>query len=483
MSLTLESRPGAEAWPGDPGGPLVGRDVELSLLRGMVDPVPAASRVLVVLGDAGIGKSVLLADMAQRARSSGARVLAVTGREPESNLPFAALHQLLRPVVDSTVDLPARQSKALRGALGLTAEPVPPDRLLTGIAALTLLSEISERSPLLVIVDDTHLLDRSSLDVLSFVGRRLDTERVVLVLGGRGPAPPAGLDSGFPELRLEPLPASDANRLLDEQPHPPRGRARGQVLAQAAGNPLALIELAKVIAADPAAWRRWAAEPLPLSRKLAAVLAARFAGLPEPTRAALLLAAIADSPGPGAGSSAATGGTYGLVPDVLAPAERLGLVRVDRSGLQFSHPLVRSAIYHAAPFAERAAAHPGWLRHWPISPTGGRGTWLRRRCNRTNGWRRYSRPPPGRRSAAAVRRPRRWPWSVPPSSARTARTRRSGWYPPPRSPSPPGRRTGSKIWPAGPWPSRRTRSCRSLPAGRWAGRWPGPASMSPRCRC
>jgi DNA-binding CsgD family transcriptional regulator len=158
-------------------------------------------------------------------------------------------------------------------------------------------------------------------------------------------------------LRIEPLPTSDANRLLDEQPHPPRGRARGQVLAQAAGNPLALIELAQVIAADPAAGRRWAAEPLPLSRKLAAVLAARFAGLPEPTRAALLLAAIADRPGPGPGSGPATGGTYGLVADVLAPAERLGLVKVNRSGLQFSHPLVRSAMYHTAPFAERAAAH------------------------------------------------------------------------------------------------------------------------------
>ena len=358
MSLTLESRHDAGAWPGDPlHGPLVGRDVELSLLRGLVDPSPVPSRVLVVIGDAGIGKSVLLADMAQRARSAGSRVLAVTGRESETNLPFAALHQLLRSVVDGTVDLPARQSMALRGALGLSAEPVPPDRLLTGIAALTLLSEISERSPLLVIVDDAHLLDRSSLDVLSFVGRRLDTERVVLVLGGRGPAPLAGLDSGFPELRLEPLLASDANRLLDEQPHPPRGRARGQVLAQAAGNPLALIELAKVIAADPSAGRRWAAEPLPLSRKLATVLAARFAGLPEPTRAALLLAAIADSPGPSAGSSAAIGGTYGLVADVLAPAEQLGLVKVNRSGLQFSHPLVRSAIYHTAPFAERAAAH------------------------------------------------------------------------------------------------------------------------------
>src|ERR1700677_674521 len=346
-----------EAWPGDPARrPLVGREVELSLLRGLVDPVPVASRVLVVLGDAGLGKSVLLADMAQRARSAGSRVLAVTGREPETNLPFAALHQLLRPVVDSTVDLPARQSKALRGVLGLTAEPVPPDRLLTGIAALTLLSELSEGSPLLVIVDDAHLLDRSSLDVLSFVGRRLDAESVVLVLSGRG-APLTALDSGSPELRIEPLGAADANRLLDEQPRPPRGRARDQVLAQAAGNPLALIELAQVIAADPAAGRRWAAEPLPLSRKLAAVLAARFAGLPEPTRAALLLAAIADSPGPGPGSSPATGGTYGLVADVLAPAERVGLVKVNRSGLQFSHPLVRSAMYHTAPFAERAAAH------------------------------------------------------------------------------------------------------------------------------
>jgi DNA-binding CsgD family transcriptional regulator len=360
LRLSLESRRGADAWPDDPlRGPLVGRDAELSLLRGLVDPTPVTSRVLLVLGDAGLGKTVLLTDMAQRARAAGARVLAITGRASETDVAFAALHQLLRPVADSAVELPVRQSVALRGALGLTPEPVPANQLLTGIAALTLLSEISERTPLLVVADDVHLLDRSSLDVLAFVGRRLDAERVVLVLSGRG-APLTALDSGFPELRIEPLGAADANRLLDEQPHPPRGRARGQVLAQAAGNPLALIELAQVIAADPAAGRRWAAEPLPLSRKLAAVFAAPFAGLPEPTRAALLLAAIADhagpSPGFGPGSGAAAG-TYGLVADVLAPAERLGLVKVNRSGLQFSHPLVRSAIYHTAPFADRAAAH------------------------------------------------------------------------------------------------------------------------------
>jgi len=345
---------GEAAWPGDPRpAPLVGRAAELSVLRGLVDPAPAASRVVLVLGDAGIGKTALLADMAQRARSAGWRVLAITGQVSEANVAFAALHQLLRPVAHSAVDLPARQSMALRGALGLTAEPVPPDQLLTGIAVLTLLSEIAERTPLLVIADDTHLLDHSSLGVLAFVGRRLDAERVVLVLGGRDAAPLVALHSDFPELRLEPLSASHANRLLDEQPNPPRGRARGQVLAQAAGNPLALIELARVIAADPAAGQRWAAEPLPLSGKLAAVFAPPLADLPEPTRAALLLAAIADD----AGSGATAGGTHGLVADVLAPAERLGLVKVNRSGVRFSHPLVRSAIYHNAPFADRAAAH------------------------------------------------------------------------------------------------------------------------------
>ena len=218
---------------------------------------------------------------------------------------------------------------------------------------LTLLSDLSERSPVVVVADDAHWLDRSSLDALAFAGSRLDAERVVLLVGARGPAPPPGFDRGFPELHLGPLSDADAGRLLDGQPRPPRGRARAQVLAQAAGNPMALIELATVIAEDPAASRRWAAEPLPLTDRLTAVLASRFAALPGPTQAALLLAAVAD----GADLSAAA--SHGAGPDAraLAPAEDRGLVRVDRTGLRFSHPLVRSAIYHAAPFARRAAAH------------------------------------------------------------------------------------------------------------------------------
>jgi DNA-binding CsgD family transcriptional regulator len=331
---------------------IVGREAGLARLRGLVDPAPTASRVLLVTGEAGMGKTVLLADTAERARAAGMRVLWVTGRESESKLAFAGLHQLLRPVLPTAAGLPGPQAGALLGALGLS-DPGAADRLLTGVAVLTLLSDLSERSPVLVVADDAHWLDRSSLDVLAFAGSRLDAERVVLLVGARGQAPPPGFDRGFPELHLEPLSAADAGLLLDRQPRPPRGRARAQVLAQAAGNPMALIELAKVIADDPAASRRWAAEPLPLTDRLTAVLASRFAALPEPTQAALLLAAVADSPDLNAAAS------HGAGPDAraLAPAEQLGLVKVDRAGLHFSHPLVRSAIYHSAPFAQRAAAH------------------------------------------------------------------------------------------------------------------------------
>src|SRR6202043_1119291 len=154
----------------------------------------------------------------------------------------------------------------------------------------------------------------------------------------------------FPGRRLDPLSAADAGRLLDRQPRPPRGRARAQVLAQAAGNPMALIELATVIAEDPAAGRRWAAEPLPLTDRLTAVLISRFATLPEQTQAALLLAAVADGPD----LRAATAAFCWPGERTLVPAEQLGLIKVDRAGLRFSHPLVRSAIYHTVPFAQRA---------------------------------------------------------------------------------------------------------------------------------
>jgi DNA-binding CsgD family transcriptional regulator len=345
--------PGPGDFPAHQPGRIIGREAALARMRGLVDQAPLASQVLLVTGEAGMGKTALLADAVGRARSADMRVLSVTGRESESRLAFAGLHQLLRPVLSSTAGLPGRQAQALMSALGLTADPVTPDPLLTEVAVLTLLSDLSEQSPVLVVADDAHWLDRSSLEALAFAGTRLDAERVLLLVGARGQAPPPGFDRGFPGLHLGPLPPADAGLLLDGLPRPPRGRARVQVLGQAAGNPMALIELATVIADDPAASKRWAAEPLPLTERLGAVISARFAALPEETRAALLLAAVAD------GTDLAVAASQGAGPDAreLAPAEQLGLVKVDRTGLQFSHPLVRSAIYHSAPFAQRAAAH------------------------------------------------------------------------------------------------------------------------------
>ena len=192
--------PGPGELCAQPPAPIIGRDAGLARLRGLVDPVPQASQVLLVTGEAGMGKTVLLADAADRARSAGMRVLPVTGRESESRLAFAGLHQLLRPVLPAAAGLPARQAQALSGRSGPRRGPrLLPDPLLTGVAVLTLLSDLSERSPVLVVADDAHWLDRSSLDALAFAGSRLDAERVVLLVwppGGR-PRPPA-LTAVFP---------------------------------------------------------------------------------------------------------------------------------------------------------------------------------------------------------------------------------------------------------------------------------------------
>ena len=330
---------------------MIGRDTERAALRGLVDPPPADSSVLVMLGEAGMGKTVLLTEVTTLARDGGTTVLSVAGRESERDLAFTGLHELLRPVLDRVADLPERQARALCGAFALAADPAPPDELLTGMAVLTLLGALAEDGPLFVVADDAQWLDHGSLKTLAFAARRLSAEPVAVLLAVRGSVPPAGFDRGFPELPLSPLSASDAGRLLDAQPAPPRGRARAQVLAEAAGNPMALVELARIIATDPAAGRRWAAEPLRPTDRLAAIAAAQFAALPAASREALVLAAVADT------SDLTSVGLPGLSARALAPAEAAGLIRVDTSGPQFTHPLVRSAIYHAAPFAERAAAH------------------------------------------------------------------------------------------------------------------------------
>jgi DNA-binding CsgD family transcriptional regulator len=330
------------------------RNVELEQLLRLVDPVPTQSRVLVVLGDAGMGKSILFEEAAERARSVGTRVLCTVGRDSESTLAFASLHELLRPVLAGPTRLSARLEAALGSAFEAGRPPDEAQRHLIGIATLTLLSDLSSDSPLLLVIDDAHWLDSSSLDVITFVGHRLDKEQVTLLIGGREHELPIGFDRTFPELRLEPLSGPNANQLLNDQDCPPQGRIRANILTQSAGNPAALVELTKAAAADSGVGVSWATEPLRLSERLTFGISTRLAKLPEATQAMLLCAAVA---GGRDFSWAIAGGTLGKLEDILAPAEELDLVRVGRTDVHFSNPFVRSAIYYAAPFAKRAAAH------------------------------------------------------------------------------------------------------------------------------
>ncbi|XDO64345.1 AAA family ATPase [Streptomyces sp. RLB1-33] len=332
---------------------IVGRDHELALLSRLVDDLTTGrTGALMMTGGAGAGKSALLDAAARMARRSGVRVLRCRGSEGESGLAFAGLHQLLRPFLDLAEGLPARQRAALLGVFGLDdGTRTVSDPLLTSLGALTLLSDAAEHGPLLLVIDDTHWLDLGTLDVLAFVARRLEGEPVALLLAARDTAVPAQLDRQINRLTIEPLDPAAAGRLLDHQPRPPAGRARSRVLEQAAGVPLALVELARAVARDPAAAHE---DALPLTDRLEAIFAADLPELPPVTRELLLLSAAAESAElPVILSAVGDRAT----PDDWLPAERAGLVRIDADRVRFRHPLIRSAVYRAATYTERHTAH------------------------------------------------------------------------------------------------------------------------------
>ncbi|WP_409234405.1 AAA family ATPase [Streptomyces sp. PA5.6] len=350
---------------------LVGRDEELARLLRAVDP-GSADRVLLVVGEAGLGKSALLDRAARRVAADGARVLRAEGSASEERLAFAALHRLLRPVRAEVAGLPERQRAALRKAFGEgpgTGEGEgAPDLMLVGLAVLTLLSTLGERDPVVVILDDAHWFDRSSLDALAFAAARLADEPVTLLLGTCDGGHLPGFGRRTRTLSLTPLDATAAERLLELRPVPPTGRTRARVLDEAGGNPLALIELARAVAVAAAAPGAIGAGPLPLppGDRVEQLFAARLQGLPAATGRALLLLAAMDGVD---AAICAPGALPDAEDDVWAPAERAGLVRrVDGPQVRFRHPLARSGVYHGAPADVRRAAHrtlADALRHEP----------------------------------------------------------------------------------------------------------------------
>lgn len=307
------------------------------------------SRVLVLRGDPGIGKSALLDHAARTAADAGVRVIRGTGVASEAQIPFAGLHLLLRPALHRLQELPEPQLNALRGAFGL-APAGPGDRLLVGLAVLSLLSELAGEGPLLCLVDDAHWLDRESAEALMFAARRLDAEGLGLVFAERHGEEALPAD-GLPELRLTGLEPEAAATLLDAE-LPPAVRYR--VLAEAHGNPLALLELPAALAAEPpgAAFRPGA---LPLTDRLRVTFHGQVSRLPAATRTLLLLVASDDGGELAAVLRAAAALGAGVAD--LPPAEDAGLVRLDERAVTFRHPLVRAAVYQGAPLSRRLAAH------------------------------------------------------------------------------------------------------------------------------
>jgi DNA-binding CsgD family transcriptional regulator len=334
-------------------GPLLGRDAEIELLAALLDGIQEGGGALVLSGEPGIGKSRLLAVAAGFARERGFTVLSAAGVQSEAHLPFAGLHQLLRPLRFRAADLPAAQRAALDAALGLGQEPAP-ERFRIAMAVLDLLCEVATGGPLLVLAEDAQWLDRPTTEVLAFVARRLQSDPVVLLAAVREGYPSLLVDAGLPQHRLGGLAPADAMTLLDASAQQLSPAIRDRLLSEAAGNPLALMELPIT-----AAWREPSAPgSLPLTQRLEQAFAARVSDLPEETRLLLLVAAhsdderlsdIVDAAGAVAGS------TLGL--DLLEPAAEAAIVDLDLYSVRFRHPLIRSAVRQSASLLRRRRVH------------------------------------------------------------------------------------------------------------------------------
>lgn len=318
---------------------LMEREHESAVLDALVDRLREGGGALLVRGEAGIGKSVLLQRVRQRAAAQGARVLASDGVESEAEFAFAGLHQLLRPVIGLSAQLPDLQRQALEAALGMGVD-LEPDPFRVAVAAFQLICEAADSVPLVLIVDDGHWLDRSTLSVIAFVGRRLEAEHVALVAAIRsGQSTPLD-DARLPSLDLERLSALAAARLLDRRAPELHPVLRARVLAESAGNPLALVELARSMGQSGEQLSPW---PTTLTARLERAFASRLRDLAPDTRAALLAAALDSraSLEEVARSSAAR-------VESLQRAVDADLIQIGDDGVRFRHPLIRSAVRQAA---------------------------------------------------------------------------------------------------------------------------------------
>ena len=316
----------------------------------MIDDVLAGhSRVLVLRGEAGVGKTALLEYLA--ARGSECRVARAAGVESEMELPFAGLHQLCLPMLDRLTHLPDPQSDALATAFGLSSGESP-DRFLVGLAALTLLSEVAEERPLLCLVDDAHWLDRASAQALAFVARRLGAEAVAVVFAEREPSKEL---AGLTEVAVDGLSDWDARALLESVITGPLDeRVRDRIIAETRGNPLGLIELPHGLTHAELAGGFGLPHAAALSGQIEESFRRRLTPLPPTSRELLLVAAAEPVGDPVVIWHAAE--LLGVEAQAAGPASAAGLIEFG-GRVRFRHPLVRSAVYRSASPEDRQRAH------------------------------------------------------------------------------------------------------------------------------
>jgi hypothetical protein len=387
---------------------LRGRHDECAALDRLVENVRAGqSRVLVLRGEAGVGKTALLEYL--QGRASGCRIARSAGVESEMELPFAGLHQLCAQMLHRLGRLPGPQGDALGAAFGLR-EGDAPDRFLVGLAVLSLLSDVAEEHPLICVVDDAQWLDRASAQALAFVARRLVADPVAVVFAVRESGNEQDL-TGLSELQVPGLADLDARALLESVIAGPLDpRVRDRIVAEAGGNPLALLELPRGVGPAELAGGFALPDVMPLSGRIEASFQRRLEGLPADTRRLLQLAAAEPVGDPVLLWRAA--GRLGIATQAATPAAEVDLVELG-ARVRFRHPLVRSAAYRSASLPERQGVHRALAEATDPSliPTAGPGT--------------GPRPPPGptRRSPPS--------WSAQPAGPRPA----AAWPQPPHSSS------------------------------------------------
>jgi DNA-binding CsgD family transcriptional regulator len=334
----------------------LGRDAERQAVEMLITRARVGrSGVLVVRGEAGIGKSALLDHVRDAADSSGFRIESSIGVAAEAQFAFAGLHQLCAPLFDRADALPDPQRSALGVAFGRRGGAAP-DRFLIGLATLNLFAEVAEEAPLLCLVDDAQWLDEASAQVVAFVARRLAAERIALVLAARDRSDGASsVFMGLPELRLGGLGSTDAHALLSRAVRTPLDeRVRGRIVAEARGNPLALLELPLTLQSSDGAGGFELPGVQNVPQRIEENFRSRSAGLPTETRLFLLVAAAEPTGDVALLWRAAA--HLGIAPEAGTPAEEIGLLEIDTQ-VRFRHPLVRSAVYQGATLPDRCRVH------------------------------------------------------------------------------------------------------------------------------